>query len=103
MRRIRKNDEVIIITGKDKGRQGKVLRMIDDKVIVDGVNLVKKTLRANPDKGEPGGVKQQEAPVHISNVQLFNPAIGKGDRVGFRLLDNGKKVRYFKSDGKNVD
>ncbi len=103
MRRIKKNDEVIVITGKDKGKQGKVLRTAGDTVIIDGVNLVKKAVRPNPNKGESGGIKSEESPIHVSNVQLFNPATGKGDRVGFRISDDGKKVRYFKSGGEKVD
>jgi large subunit ribosomal protein L24 len=104
MRRIRKGDEVIVITGKDKGRRGTVTRMIaDDRVIVEGVNLVKRHTKPNPNRGVAGGIVQREAAIHVSNVMLFNPATHKGDRIGFRTLDDGRKVRYFKANNEVVD
>lgn len=103
MRKIRKDDEVIVIAGKDKGKQGKVSKVADDKLLVVGVNLSKKTVRPNPDSGEAGGIKEQEMPIHASNVALVNKSSGKRDRVGFRVLQDGRKVRYFKSNDENVD
>lgn len=104
MRRIRKDDEVIVIAGKDKGRRGKVVRMVDDdRVIVSGINMIKRHTKPNPARGVAGGIVEREAALHLSNVLLFNPATNKGDRVGFRLLKDGRKVRYFKSNKEVVD
>lgn len=104
MRRIKKGDEVIVISGKDKGRRGVVLKTFaDDQVTVENVNVVKKHTRPNPMRGLEGGIVEKEMPVHISNVMLFNPATSKGDRVGIKTLEDGKKVRYFKSNGEVVD
>ena len=104
MNRIRKGDQVIVTTGRDKGRQGTVIRVLeDDHVVVENVNMVKKHQKPNPQQGVPGGIVQKEAPIHISNVMLFNPATKKGDRVGFKQLDDGRKVRVFKSNGEVVD
>ncbi len=104
MRRIRKDDEVILIAGKDKSRRGKVLRVLDDaRVIVAGVNLIKRHTKPNPARGVAGGIIEREASIHISNVMLFNPVTRKGDRVGFRVLEDGRKVRYFKSNNEVVD
>jgi large subunit ribosomal protein L24 len=104
MNRIRKGDRVIVTTGRDKGRQGTVIRVTDDEhVVIENVNMVKKHQKANPQKGSAGGILQKEAPVHVSNVALFNPATKKGDRVGFKTLDDGRKVRVFKSNGEVVD
>ena len=104
MRKIRKGDDVVVITGKDKGRRGTVLKVIEDKeLIVEGVNMVKKHQKPNPMAGQPGGIIEKEMPIDISNVMLFNPATQKGDRVGFRTLDDGRKVRFFKSNGEVVD
>ncbi|GAB6043061.1 50S ribosomal protein L24 [Endothiovibrio diazotrophicus] len=104
MKKIRKGDEVVVTAGKYKGRRGSVLRvMADDKLIVEGINLVKKHTKPNPFHGTPGGIVEREAPIHVSNVMLFNPASAKGDRVGFRTLDDGRKVRYFKSNDEVVD
>ena len=104
MRRIRKDDEVIVIAGKDKGRRGKVVRMVDDdRVIVAGINMIKRHTKPNPARGVAGGIVEREAALHLSNVLLFNPATNKGDRVGFRLLEDGRKVRYFKSNKEVVD
>jgi large subunit ribosomal protein L24 len=104
MRRIRKGDEVIVIAGKDKSRRGNVIRMIgDDRVLVEGINMIKRHTKPNPNRNVAGGIVEREAPIHISNVMLFNPSTHKGDRVGFRTLDDGRKVRYFKSNSEVVD
>lgn len=104
MQKIKKGDEVIVTAGKDKGRRGNVLQLMDnDKILVEGVNLVKKHAKPNPMKGEQGGIVNKEMPLHRSNVMLFNPATSKGDRVGIKTLDDGKKVRYFKSNNEVVD
>jgi large subunit ribosomal protein L24 len=104
MERIRKGDDVVVITGRDKGKRGTVLRRIDDEhLVVEGVNKVKKHQRPNPMKGITGGIIDKEMPIHLSNVALFNPQTKKADRVGFRLLPNGRKVRVFKSNGEMVD
>jgi large subunit ribosomal protein L24 len=104
MKRIQKGDQVIVISGKDKGRQGTVLRVgSDDRVLVEAVNLVKKHEKPNPMKGVEGGIVEKAMPLHISNVMLFNPMTSKGDRVGFKVLEDGRKVRYFKSNGEVVD
>lgn len=104
MRKIRSNDEVIVITGKDKGRRGKVMQVLaEGKVLVQGVNRVKKHVKPNPNAGIQGGIIEKEMPMDASNVMLVNPATGKGDRVGFKLLDDGKKIRVFKSNGERVD
>ena len=104
MQRIRKGDEVVVIAGRDKGKRGTVLRRVDAEfVVVEGVNRVKKHTRPNPMKGETGGITDKDMPIHISNVALFNPATQKGDRVGFKQLDDGRKVRVFKSNGEQVD
>ncbi len=104
MRRIKKGDEVIVTAGKDKGRRGSVLKTFDDgRVMVENINMVKKHTKPNPMQGQEGGIVEKEMPLHISNVMLFNPATNKGDRVGFKVLEDGKKVRYFKSNGEVVD
>ena len=104
MHRIKKGDEVIVTAGKDKGRRGSVLQVFDnDRVMVENVNMVKKHTKPNPMKGLDGGIVEKEMPLHVSNVMLFNPATNKGDRVGFKILEDGKKVRYFKSNGEVVD
>ncbi|HHW79140.1 MAG TPA: 50S ribosomal protein L24 [Xanthomonadaceae bacterium] len=105
MRRIRKDDEVIVISGKDKGRRGKVMRVVEagERVIVAGVNLIKRHTKPNPARGVAGGIIEREAAIHVSNVMLFNPVTRKGDRVGFRVLEDGRKVRYFKSNNEVVD
>ena len=102
MNKIRKGDEVIVITGKDKGKRGVVLSVGEDKVIVEGINLVKKHVKPNPLKGTTGGVIDKTMPIQQSNVALFNPATGKADRVGIKTLADGKKVRVFKSNGEEV-
>ena len=104
MSKIRKGDQVILNTGKDKGKQGTVLSILDSgKVVVEGLNLVKKHAKPNPMKGIAGGIVAKEMPIDISNVALFNPATQKGDRVGFKTLDDGRKIRVFKSNGEAVD
>ena len=104
MKRLRKGDEVIVIAGKDKGRRGTITRVTkDDKVIVENVNVAKKHQKGNPNTGVPGGIIDKEMPIDASNVMLFNPATGKGDRVGFKYLDDGRKVRYFKSNNEIVE
>ena len=103
-RKIRKGDQVVVIAGKDKGKRGTVLRVVDDaKVVVENVNMVKKHVKANPMRGEPGGIVSKEVALDISNVAIVNPATGKGDRVGFKILDDNRKVRVFKSNGEVVD
>ena len=101
--KIRKGDDVIVLAGKDKGKRGTVLRMLDDRVIVENINLVRKHVKPNPNAGEQGGIVDKEMPMHVSNVALYNPATDKADRVGFKTLDDGRKVRVFKSNGEVVD
>lgn len=103
MQRIKQGDDVIVLVGKDKGRRGKVESVVDDRVVVDGINLVKKHAKGNPQMGDPGGIQEKELSIHISNVALFNPASKKGERVGFRTNDNGSKERFFRSDSSSVD
>jgi large subunit ribosomal protein L24 len=104
MRKIKKGDQVVVLAGKDKGKQGSILRVIDGrKVVVENINLVKKHSKGNPMKGEPGGIIDREMPMDISNVAIVNPVSGKADRVGFKTLDDNRKVRIFKSDGEVVD
>nr|WP_246181643.1 50S ribosomal protein L24 [Dechloromonas hortensis] len=104
MEKIRKGDEVVVITGKDKGKRGTVLRRVDEEhVLVEGVNRAKKHVKPNPVKGVAGGIVDKDMPIHLSNVALFNPATKKADRVGFKALDDGRKVRVFKSNGELVN
>ena len=104
MKRLRKGDQVVVISGKDKGRQGTVLKvMADDQGLVESINMVKKHTKPNPMQGVEGGIVDKEMPLHVSNVMLFNPVANKGDRVGFKVLEDGRKVRYFKSNGEVVD
>ncbi len=104
MNKIRKGDEVIVITGKDKGKRGTVLRSIpaEDRVVVEGVNVVKKHAKPNPMRGIQGGIVEKTLSIHVSNVAIFNKASGKADRVGFKVQEDGKKVRIFKSTGEVV-
>ena len=103
-RKIRKGDDIVVTTGKDKGRRGTVLRVLeDDRLLVENINLAKKHTKPNPAKAEPGGILNKEMPIQVSNVALFNPTTGKADRVGFKMLDDGRKVRVFKSNGEVVD
>lgn len=104
MEKIRKGDDVVVTTGKDKGKRGTVLRRVDaDHVVVEGVNRAKKHVKPNPIKGVAGGIVDKDMPIHISNVALFNPATKKADRVGFKSLEDGRKVRVFKSNGELVN
>lgn len=103
MNKIRKGDQVIVITGSDKGKRGTVSRRVDDeRVIVDGVNIAKKHVKPNPLKGTTGGVVDKAMPIHVSNVAIYNSATGKPDRVGIKVLGDGKKVRVYKSSGDEI-
>jgi large subunit ribosomal protein L24 len=103
MNKIRRDDEVVVIAGSDKGRRGKVVTRVDaEHIVVEGVHTVKKNVRPNPMKGEAGGVVTRDLAIHQSNVAIYNPATGKADRVGFRILDDGSKVRVFKSSGEQI-
>ncbi|WP_240126748.1 50S ribosomal protein L24 [Thermomonas alba] len=104
MNRIRKGDQVIVITGnkKIKGQTGEVLRVVGDRVYVANLNLVKRHTKPNPQTGQPGGVVEREASIHISNVMLYNPATGKGERVATKVLENGKRIRVFRSSGEAI-
>ena len=102
--RIRKGDEVFVIAGRDKGRRGSVLRIVDDeRVLVENINVVKKHQKPNPNAGVQGGIVEKEMPLHVSNVMVFNPATGKGDRVGVKQLEDGRRVRFFKSNKEVLD
>ncbi len=103
MNRIRKGDQVVVITGKNKGQKGEIVRVAGDKVVVSNVNLVKRHTKPNPQANQPGGIIEREAPIHISNVMVFNPAAGKGDRVGIKVLEDGRKLRVFRSSGEAID
>jgi len=104
MRKIKKGDEVIVLTGKDRGKRGTVKQVLaNDRVIVEGVNVVKKHQKPNPVRGIPGGIVEKELPIHVSNVAIYNPQTEKADRVGFRFLEDGRKVRYFKSTNEVID
>ena len=104
MRKIRKGDDVVVTTGRDKGKRGTVLRIIDaEHVLVEGANKVKKHQRPNPMKGLTGGIVDQEMPLHVSNIAIFNPQTKKADRLGVRVLEDGKRVRFYKSNGEVLD
>lgn len=104
MRKIKRDDEVIVITGRDKGKRGKVSRVLSDgRLIVSGVQMVKKHQKPNPQLGVAGGIVEQEAPLQASNVAIFNPSSKKADRIGFKIMEDGKKIRVFKSSGEAVD
>jgi large subunit ribosomal protein L24 len=104
MNRIRKGDDVVVTSGRDKGKRGTVLRIVDaSHVLVEGANRVKKHQRPNPMKGLTGGIVDKEMPLHISNVALYNPGTKKADRVGIRVMQDGRRARYFKSNGEVVD
>ena len=104
MKRLKKGDEVIVIAGKDKGRQGVVLSLKgDDRVVVEGINLVKKHQKGNPQTGQQGGIIEKEMAIHISNVMPYNPVTKKGDKVGVKTLEDGRRVRYYKSNNEVMD
>lgn len=103
MNKIRKGDEVIVLTGKDKGKRGTVLRVLDSRLQVEGVNIVKKHQKPNPNKGIEGGIVDKQLSIETSNVAIYNPQTEKGDRVGFRVLEDGRKVRFYKSTNEVID
>ncbi|MDA8651996.1 50S ribosomal protein L24 [Porticoccaceae bacterium] len=104
MLKIKRDDEVIVIAGRDKGKRGKVLKVLDDgRVLVSGVQMIKKHQKPNPNAGIPGGIIEKEAPIQVSNVAIFNSATDKADRVGFKIQDDSTKIRVFKSTGEAVD
>ena len=104
MNKIKKGDEVIVLTGKDKGRQGQVIKVINNrKVLIENVNLVKKHQKGNPNTGQESGIIEKEMPIHMSNIMLLNPITNKGDKVGIKQLEDGTKVRFFKSNNEVVD
>ncbi|CBL43959.1 50S ribosomal protein L24 [gamma proteobacterium HdN1] len=102
MRKIKNNDEVVVISGKDKGKRGKVSRVLGEKVLVSGVNIVKRHQKPVPQRGTQGGILEKEAPIHISNVAIWNPNTSKADRVGFRVNGEGAKERFFKSTNETI-
>ena len=102
MKKIKRDDEIVVIAGKDKGRQGKVLRTVGDRLFISGINMVKRHVKPNPNINRTGGIIEKEASIHISNVALYNAEKGKADRVGFRI-ESDKKVRFFKSTSKVID
>lgn len=103
MRKIKRNDDVIVIAGKDKGNRGNVLRVLGDYLLISGINRVKKHQKPNPVKGLTGGIVEMESPIHASNVAIYNAAAKKGDRVGIKTLEDGRKVRVFRSNGEMID
>ncbi len=104
MRKIKRDDEVIVIAGRDKGKRGKVVRVLaEDRIIVSGINMIKKHQKPNPQAGVAGGIIEKEASMHSSNVAIYNSATKKADRIGFKVLENGDKVRVFKSNGEAVE
>lgn len=104
MAKIKRDDEIVVLTGKDKGKRGKVRKVLDDdRIVVGGVNMIKKHTKPNPQAGVAGGIVEKEAPIQVSNVAIFNPSSNKADRVGYRVEDDGKKVRIYKSSGEVID
>jgi large subunit ribosomal protein L24 len=104
MRKIKKGDNVVVIAGRDKGKRGDVARVVDDThVVVNGVNQVKRHTKPNPMKNQPGGIVTKEVPIHVSNVAIWNPVTQKPDRIGFRIMDDGRKLRFFKSNGEQIN
>ncbi len=105
MRRLRKGDEVVVLAGKDKGKRGVVLKVIEDleKVIVENINMVKRHTKGTPAQGTPGGIVEKEMPLHVSNVAIWNPMSNQADRIGIKMLEDGQKVRFFKSNDEVVD
>ena len=104
MKKLKKNDLVVVLTGKDKGKTGEITRVLDErKLYVSGVNMIKRHTKGNPQAGQPGGIIEKEAPIQISNVAIFNPETNKADRVGIQVLEDGAKKRVFKSNGQDID
>ena len=103
MQKIKKDDEIIVIAGKDKGKRGSITKMLEERVFVSGINMVKKHTKGNPQMGQPGGIIEKEASIHISNIAIYNGSGNKADRVGIKTLEDGKKVRIFKSTGEEID
>ena len=103
MNKLKRGDEIVVITGKDKGKRGSISQVLDSRVLVDGVNIAKKHQKPNPNLGIEGGIIDKEMPIHLSNVAIFNGVSGKADRVGFKQLDDGRKVRIYKSTGEVID
>jgi len=103
MNRIKKGDHVVVTAGKDKGKRGDVMRVAGDKVVVSNINIVKRHTKPNPQANQPGGVIEREAPIHVSNVMLFDPASGKGGRIGIKVLEDGRRLRVFRSSGEAID
>ncbi len=103
MQKINRDDDVIVIAGKDKGKRGSVTRTLGERVYVSGVNMIKRHTKGNPEGGQPGGIIEKEAPLHVSNVAIYNSENNKADRVGIKTLEDGKKVRIFKSTGEEID
>ena len=103
MQKIRKGDQVVVTTGREKGKRGTVLRVLEGKILVEGVNRVKKHQRPNPMKGITGGIVDKDLPIHVSNIALFNPQTQKADRAGVKVLEDGRKVRVFKGNGEQVE
>jgi len=103
VRKIRKGDNVVVITGRDKGKRGTVNAILGDRLLVSGVNQVKKNQRPNPMKNEQGGIVNKDMPIDVSNIAVWNPVTQKADRVGFRVLDDGRKVRFYKSNGEQIN
>ena len=104
MRKIKKGDNVVVIAGRDKGKRGDVARVVDDThVVVNGVNQVKRHTKPNPMKNQPGGIVTKEVPIHVSNVAIWNPVTQKPDRIGFKLMEDGRKLRFFKSNGEQIN
>lgn len=101
--RIKKGDHVVVIAGKDKGKRGDVVRVIGEKVVVANINIIKRHTKPNPQAGQAGGVVEREAPIHASNVMPFNPATGKGERIGIKTLEDGRTLRVFRSSGEALD
>ena len=104
MRKIKKGDNVVVIAGRDKGKRGDVARIVDDShVIVNGVNTVKRHTKPNPMKNQPGGIVSKEVPIHVSNVAIWNPVTQKPDRIGLKLMEDGRKLRFYKSNGEQIN
>ena len=103
MQKIKKDDDVIVIAGRDKGKRGNVNRVLEERAYVSGVNIVKRHTKGNPQMGQPGGIIEQEASIHLSNIAIYNSATSKADRVSIKTLEDGKKVRVFRSTGEEID